>query len=700
MAAWTAAGAVALLWPGRVLGLLDGMPLTGATEAVLIGLVVPALWWLDRSVLARPWARIAIVVLLVVKAGGLLLTPQGLCARFSTPSPLVGNILTIPVEEPGGFLRSWDVRADWRARSPVCTAIVDRPYRSAADFPAWFVNILDFIRPGRHDLTVDLSGYVRVPGAGVFSLPEAQDMTLAGTVGTQTVSAAAGQTIEVTLAPGTHPIHLHGSLSGDRWSLIPLWNGVDAWQALSFTTVRPRSVDAIAGVMSLAATALTLGLVGGWLLSAYRTLRPEWPLLAWVGVVTLALMVLGREPRYARIAALLLCGSALVPLPSRHRHARGAFLLFGVPWLAFFAARAFSQIGRVTAYSGDDWLAYQVAGYRIFMHGYWLEGGSKAFDYQPLYRWISGGLHLMFGDSSVGETYLDAASLLAGALLAFHLTKAAAGYRAGMLAAAGTLATFTIGTTWYFVGRGLSEIAAAGCAFLAMSFLLRARLGRAPSAIAAGALALLMFYTRLNYLIFAACLPVLLLPLRTCASVPDVRRGLRVVRTGAASLYGAVFTTGILLFMTRTWWYTGVFGLLYGTSLKNNDTGLRVSTLGSGAMWGRVAHSLGALVWMNEPPHVDPRAALVVIGTIVAVLAALQAPVLKQLPASLVVVTLAATASAFFAHTHNYPGRMSIHLVPLATAATVLAANTVGVAALARTRRRAAAPEAAGVRSV
>ena len=228
VAAWTAAGAVALLWPGRALGLLDGMPLNGATEAVLVGLVVPALWWLDRSVLAKPWARFAIVALLVVKAGGLLLTPQGLCARFSTSSPLVGNILTIPVEEPGGFLRSWDVRADWRAQSPVCTAIVDRPYRSATDFPAWFVNVLDFIRPGRRDLTVDLSGYVRVPGAGVFSLAAAQDMTLAGTVGTQTVSAAAGQTIEVTLALGIQPIRLHGSLSGDRWSLIPLWNGVDA----------------------------------------------------------------------------------------------------------------------------------------------------------------------------------------------------------------------------------------------------------------------------------------------------------------------------------------------------------------------------------------------------------------------------------------------------------------------------------------
>jgi hypothetical protein len=39
-----------------------------------------------------------------------------------------------------------------------------------------------------------------------------------------------------------------------------------------------------------------------------------------------------------------------------------------------------------------------------------------------------------------------------------------------------------------------------------------------------------------------------------------------------------------------------------------------------------------------------------------------------------VIVTLGGCASAFLVHTHNYPGRMSIHLVPLAIAAAVAAA--------------------------
>ena len=49
-AAWSLVAAIALLWPGRVLGMFDGAPLSGAAEAIVIGLVVPALWWFDRTI--------------------------------------------------------------------------------------------------------------------------------------------------------------------------------------------------------------------------------------------------------------------------------------------------------------------------------------------------------------------------------------------------------------------------------------------------------------------------------------------------------------------------------------------------------------------------------------------------------------------------------------------------------------------------
>jgi len=245
------------------------------------------------------------------------------------------------------------------------------------------------------------------------------------------------------------------------------------------------------------------------------------------------------------------------------------------------------------------------------------------------------------------------------------------------------LAMFTLGTPWYFVGRGLSEIAAAGWAFLAAFFLLRARLGQRSSAIVAGSFAVLMFCTRLNHLLFAVFLLPLLWPARTPARLASIRRALPVVSGRAAALYAACFATGLILFAARTWHYTGVFSLFYGTSLKNNDTGLRLTTLGSPAMWQQVAHSLKALVWMNEPPGFDPRALVVFAGSACAVLALLQVPRFNRLPFRIAASAAGAIVGSAFAHTHNYPGRMSIHLMPFATAMTV-----VGLAAMLPVRLR------------
>ena len=677
-AVWSLLAAVALLWPGRVLGMFDGAPLSGAIEAIVIGLVVPALWWFDRRFLATWPARTAIVALLVLKVSGLMLTPQGLCARFTTAAPFTGEIATIGINEPLGILRSWDVRADWRADSPVCTAIVDRSYQAAADFPAWWVNLMDFIHPGRPDLALDLSGQVRVNESGTLSLAAAEGMAITGAVGPQQVTAAAGASFSVPLEAGIHTVALHATLAGDQWSLMPLWNGRDAWSSATFTTAPPGALDRAAGAIGALTSLLVIGLVFGWIAFALRALPSEPLMLLWVVGSAAAFAWLGSEPQLERFSGVALVAALAVPASLRWRNLRGAFLLVGVPWLAFFAAHSVTSIGRFTAYSGDDWLAYQVAGYRIFMHGYWLEGGSLAFDYQPLYRWITGGLHVIFGDSSVGETYLDAACLLSGALLAFHLAKARAGYRAGLTAGIATLATFTIGTIWYFPGRGLSEIVAAGFSFLTAFFLMRARLGRWQSLMAGAAMAVLMFYTRLNHLIFAASLVVLLLPVRVSTTPAAIVAALGRLRLRLALVYGSVVTAGVALFMLRTWWYTGVFSFFYGTSLKNNDTGLRIQTLASADVWTRVAHSLASLVWVNEPPQADLRAAFVITGVAAALLAVLHTPVLKGMPVAIVALIAGTMASGFFVHTHNYPGRMSITLTPPAAAAAVVAVVLIG----------------------
>ena len=230
-------------------------------------------------------------------------------------------------------------------------------------------------------------------------------------------------------------------------------------------------------------------------------------------------------------------------------------MLIGVPWLAFFVVRALPQIGQVSLYSVDDWLTYQVAGYRIYMNGFWLEGGNQVFDYQPLYRWITGGLHLVFGDSSVGEMYFDAACLLAGGLVAFTLVESIGGFRWAVGAAAATLATFTIGTIWYFVGRGLSEIAAAGFAFFAALAIMRGggRLAVAAPRRSGGADVLRSAQPADLRALFLAAL---WLPRDVDAAWRTIAAGGRSDRSKASRrLFRDLCQSGVALFALRTWWY-------------------------------------------------------------------------------------------------------------------------------------------------
>jgi hypothetical protein len=58
---------------------------------------------------------------------------------------------------------------------------------------------------------------------------------------------------------------------------------------------------------------------------------------------------------------------------------------------------------------------------------------------------------------------------------------------------------------------------------------------------------------------------------------------------------------------------------------------------------------------------------------------------MSRLPASIALATIGATLSSFIAHTHAYPGRMSIHLVPFAVAMTVLAVRSAFTVRLTET---------------
>jgi hypothetical protein len=670
---WGLLAAAALLWPDHISGPFDGVPLDRVAEAVLVAGVLPALWFLHPAFLRRTRARACIVLLVAWKiCSALLFVQDGWCLRFEPTRPLA--------KDAAGAPHAWDLRADWRSPDPACSAIMTRSYETLAEFPAWFFNLpppseswpVAADRPPGATVGMRVHGFIDAPADGVLQIDTGPDVSATVTVDAVPVQGPA------PIGRGLHFVSIDGVLTGDRWALVPRWNGQDIWSRVTTTVRRPSPVDLAARPwVRWIPTLAALTFLALWAASAAAEIGGG-ALLAWSIGASLLIGWLVQTDRVwmARWGILALGAAAFVPVPPRYRNLRGAFVLIGIPWLTFVLVSSASAIGRFIIYDiGHDYWMYQRFAYRIVLQGYWLEGGSLVFYFQPFYRWIVGLLHAVFGDSSAGEWYWDGACLLAGALLSFRIARRFAGFRVGILAAVTTLAVFVLGTAQYLIGQGLSEISSAGLLSMAALSAIGSRHRRTAAALAAGLLATFAFYTRLNNLIMAAGVALFALPL----DVP-VRALLRPaawwrrVSWRTVVVVAAVIGAGLLAFAWRTYHYTGVFSVFYGTQRNHPLVALWQPGAPLRDSLRRVAHSVMMVLTVNDPPRFDVYALPVTLGAIVALLSIVGTPRLRDLPAAAVLFFFASIAGSFIAAGFTYTGRFSIHVMPIACALTVCGA--------------------------
>lgn len=657
---WGVLAAIALAWPDRVAGPLDGIPLDKAAEALLVAAVFPALWCLHPRFLTTRLAHAAILALALFRIGAALaFTQQGWCVRFEPALPYVWDQTGAP--------HAWDLRADWRSPDPVCSAIMTRPYESFADFPVWFFNLppanenwpgpLD--RPPGATTRMTVRGFVNAREPGTLRFERGGEVAATMSVDGSTVAAETGAVLE----PGVHLVALDAVLTGEHWRLVPTWNGRDFWAepAAAFVTARrPDTTDArFPAWLRWVPAALTVVLLGGWIAAAVRGTRDRLA-VAWTIVTSsiVAALVLADRVDAARwVIAALAIGAAL-PFGATVRNLRGTFLLVGVPWLTFVAACALPAVGHIVIYEwGNDYWMFQRFAYRIVMQGHWLEGGSATFWFQPLYRWIAGLLHVVFGDSSVGEWFWDGACLLVGGMFAFRVVRTTAGPRWALAAAVLPLAIFVLGTPRYLIGRGLSEISSAGFVYLAALLAMRSRGGSIGAAVLAGVCGTLAFYTRLNNLPMA-------FGAAAFAWAPS--------RWRSALVIVATIAMGVLLFALRTWRYAGVFSVFYGTqrdllAIWQVDRSIAESIR-------RTIDSVSMVLSLNDPPRFDPRAVPVMTGAALAVAAVVRPRLLRGIPWRAVLLFFSGISGAFIARGSAYPGRFSMHIVPVTCAIFMCAA--------------------------
>ncbi len=87
----------------------------------------------------------------------------------------------------------------------------------------------------------------------------------------------------------------------------------------------------------------------------------------------------------------------------------------------------------------------------------------------------------------------------------------------------------------------------------------------------------------------------------------------------------------------------------------------------------RIVSSVLAVLTMNDPARFDVRAVPLMVGFVAALAGLAGVKYFTRLPLTLVVFGLAALSGAFVATANAYPGRFSIHLIPVMVTLTTCA---------------------------
>jgi hypothetical protein len=699
---WGPLAAFALWWPAQIRGPLDGAPLDRPLEALLLGLVFPVLWWFHPAFLRKPAIQALLAILLLVKTTTSLVAPTGWCVRFDPPTPLV--------RESTGRPHSWDVRADWQSPDPQCSAVMTRGYDEFKHFPVWFYNLppIDDGWPSANDrppyvmLPMSVVGFLDTSSTGVLDISIGPGMDLDVLVDGTRYEAIDPLSYRIELGRGTHLVEITGVLTGNRWRLAPRWNGTPMESIFfpSTTVTSPTAVDSLNRIVFRAIGLLLPAiLIGWWSISAAMTWGHAasivWAVaaaacLAFIGIRESAAIVSSPLARWS-ITALAL--SMLIRMPERLRSTRGVFLLIGVPWLAFIAGAFAGNIGRFSFYTGgeDSWM-FQRYAYSIYLQGNWLQGGSPAFYFQPLYRWTNGALHLLFGDSSVGEFYADGACLLAAALFVYRVVGAIAGHAWGLGGAVLLLTLVMQGPTFGFLGRGLSDISSAGLIYMSALVALNRRPDGSferKTIVGAAVLAALAFYTRLNNLPVALSVAAFAVPLSIPArAVWHPAQAFRRTSWKLVIGFAAVLAAALFLFALRTWRYTGVFSVTHGTSFGVNKVWQPDLSYAIG--FQRMLDSFAVLLTLSDPPHLSIYAIPLLLAAAATVGALVGVKGLRELPLSVLLFFLGCCSIATVVRGIAYSGRYSTHLLGVGCAIAVL----VVAMAVNRTIRRAPPPAA------
>lgn len=148
------------------------------------------------------------------------------------------------------------------------------------------------------------------------------------------------------------------------------------------------------------------------------------------------------------------------------------FYLFCLPVLFYWLRINFHELENTSFWTGgDDWHTFQEFSRSIVINNEWLRAGEDVFYFRPGVRYIFALLHIMFGDSSFAQKFLDAWSVIGiGLIIYLFLNKSKVKSNLIFIVVTVFFIIFFGEKYRLLLGRGLSEFI--GCFSIMLSLYL------------------------------------------------------------------------------------------------------------------------------------------------------------------------------------------------------------------------------------
>jgi len=343
---------------------------------------------------------------------------------------------------------------------------------------------------------------------------------------------------------------------------------------------------------------------------------------------------------------------------------QSVLIFFGPAMLFHFSNKWWHIIGQGFNWgSGDDWIAYQSYGRRVFVEGDWLGAGEGPFSMQPLYRYIVGTYHWLFGQSSFAQNMADVWCVLGAAvIIAFFTAKLRVSAMIIFVACLSYLSINLIGSFRYLIAKGLTENHAMIFLMLAAWFVYRAREGGAKLIILATLFGILGYWTRLDHLGAVVGLAFLLLePVKGPTGGWKGYWHRFQLQWNKVAIYWGFGIISVLILSFRNWLVGGAFfvaNIKHGNFIRENLDRGDFFLIITGKHWGQLPSISGFFV---------------ALGVFVSLLALFWRPKsFSNYPLSLGIILICLLAPYTVLWTGGYPPRWSIHILPLSILAVTL----------------------------